>query len=69
MTSTELQEKMYKEILAIREQLSRLERIIVPEEELTGEELEELARREAEAERGEVVSLEEAKARLEERRR
>ena len=67
MTDSELQEKMYKEILAMKEQLNRLEKAIIPEEELTEEELEELARREAEAEKGNVVSLEEVRARLKER--
>jgi predicted transcriptional regulator len=69
MTDTELEEKIYKEILAMREELRELHRVIVPEEELPEEELEELRRREAESEAGEVVPLDEVKARLRKRRR
>lgn len=69
MTDTELEEKIYKEILAMREELRELHRVIVPEEELPQEELEELRRREAESEAGEVVPLDEVKARLRKRRR
>jgi len=69
MTDTELEEKIYKEILAMREELRELHRVIVPEEELPQEELEELRRREAESEAGEVVPLDEVKARLRKRHR
>jgi len=69
MTDTELEEKIYKEILAMREELRELHRVIVPEEELPEEELEELRRREAESEAGEVVPLDEVKTRFRKRHR
>ncbi len=67
MTDTELQEKMYRELLSIHRQLDRIEKMIIPTEHPTEEENRELD--ELEATSGDTIPWEEEKARLEERLR
>jgi hypothetical protein len=49
MTETELQEKIYKELVSIHRRLDRLERLLIPKEKLTAEEMRELDELEADA--------------------
>jgi len=58
-------EKIYREIVAIRERLEALERIIIPEEKLSSKELEELKRLREEALKGEIISWDDVKRGLE----
>ena len=58
-------EKIYREVVAIREKLEALERMIVPEEEVSEEELEEIRKLKSESSRGEVVAWSEVKKKVE----
>ncbi|HIH88540.1 TPA: hypothetical protein HA344_04945 [Candidatus Bathyarchaeota archaeon] len=49
MTETELQEKIYTELVSIHRRLDRLERLLIPREKLTTEEMRELDELEADA--------------------
>jgi len=66
VSEADLMERIYREILSIRERLEALERIIVPEEEVDERELEELRALKSEAVRGEAVPWGEVKRRVEE---
>ena len=67
VSSEELLEKVYKEVLAIRKKLDSLERKMIPEVELS-EEMEELRMLKKEADEGQTVPWDEVKARLGKRR-
>ncbi len=56
-----LLEKIYREVVAIRKRLEILERIIIPEEEISEEELNELRKLKQEALKGEIISWDEVK--------
>jgi hypothetical protein len=68
VSSEELLEKVYREVVAIRERLDSLERRMIPEVDLSGEEMEELRRLRKEADEGQTVPWDEVKARLRKRR-
>ena len=55
------------EVLAIRERLDSLERMMIPEVELSEEEMEELRRLKKEADEGQTVPWDEVKKEIEER--
>jgi hypothetical protein len=67
VSSEELLEKVYREVLAIRERLDSLERRMIPEVELSEEEMEELRMLRKEADEGQTVPWEEVKKEIEER--
>jgi len=48
-------EKIYREVLAIREKLEIIERMLVPEEDVGQEELNEIRRLKEEVSEGEIV--------------
>ena len=66
MSEVDTIEKIYREVLTIREKLEAIERMIVPEEDVGGEELEEIRVLKSEALRGEAVSWDEVKEKGEE---
>ena len=68
VSSEELLEKVYREVVAIRERLDSLERRMIPEVEVSARERRLIRRRMREAEEGQTVPWEEIKARLEKRR-
>ena len=53
--SDTLIEKIYREVIAIREKLEDIEKMIIPEEELSDSELEEIEKLKTEAREGSVV--------------
>jgi len=57
-------EKIYRELITIREKLNAIERIIIPEEELSNEEMEEIRRLKEEALKGEVIPWDDVKKRV-----
>jgi len=57
-------EKIYREVITIREKLDAIERIIIPEEELSNEEMEEIRRLKEEALKGEVIPWDDVKKRV-----
>jgi len=57
-------EKIYRELITIREKLDAIERIIIPEEELSNEEMEEIRRLKEEALKGEVIPWDDVKKRV-----
>ena len=59
-------EKIYREVLTIREKLEAIERMIIPGEDVGGEELDEIRALKSEALRGEVVPWNEVKGKVEE---
>jgi len=61
----ELLEKVYREVVAIRERLDALERRMIPEVEVSARERRLIRRRMKEAREGQTVPWEEVKARLE----
>jgi len=63
----ELLEKVYREVLAIRERLDSLERRMIPEVEVSARELRLIRRRMKEAREGQTVPWEEVKKEIEER--
>ena len=66
MSEVDTIEKIYREVLTIREKLEAIERMIVPEEDVGGEELEEIRALKSEALRGEAVSWDDVKGKVEE---
>ena len=68
VSSEELLEKVYREVLAIRERLDSLERKMIPEVGLSEEEMEELRMLKKEADEGQTVPWDEVKTRLRKRR-
>lgn len=65
MTSDkQILEKIYRELITIRKKLDAIERIIIPEEELSNEEIEEIRRLKEEALKGEVVPWDDIKERV-----
>jgi predicted transcriptional regulator len=67
VSSEELLEKIYREVLAIRERLDSLERRMIPEVEVSARERRLIQRRMREAEEGQTVPWEEVKKEIEER--
>jgi len=65
--SEELLEKVYREVLAIRERLDSLERRMIPEVEVSARERRLIQRRMKEAREGQTVPWEEVKKEIEER--
>jgi hypothetical protein len=59
-------EKIYQEVVTIREKLETIERMIIPEEEVSEEELNEIRSLKSESLRGEVVPWSEVKKKVEE---
>jgi len=57
-------EKIYREVVAIREKLEIIERMIVPEEEVGEEELNEIKKLKMEASKGEVTPWNDVKEKL-----
>ena len=66
MSGADLMERIYREVLNIKESLEVVERLLVPEVEVSDGELEELRALRAEALRGEAVSWREVKKKVEE---
>jgi len=64
VSSEELLEKVYREVLAIRRKLDSLERRMIPEVEVSAKECRLIRRRMKEAEEGQTVPWEEVKVRL-----
>jgi len=62
MTEAPTLEKIYKEVLAIRDKLDSLERLMIPTEQATPEEAAEINALREEAERGETVPWSKVKA-------
>jgi len=67
VSSEELLEKVYREVLAIRERLDSLERKMIPEVEVSARERRLIRRRIKEAKEGQTVPWEEVKKEIEER--
>jgi hypothetical protein len=67
VSSEELLEKVYREVLAIRERLDSLERRMILEVELSEEEMKELRVLMKEAEEGQTVPWDDVKKEIEER--
>lgn len=67
VSSEELLEKVYREVLAIRERLDSLERKMIPEVEVSAREHRLIRRRIKEAKEGQTVPWEEVKKEIEER--
>jgi len=57
-------EKIYREVVAIREKLEIIERMIVPEEEVGEEELNEIKKLKMEASKGEVTPWNDVKEKV-----
>jgi hypothetical protein len=57
-------EKIYHELIIIRKRLEAIERAIIPEEELSSEEMVEIKRLREETLRGEVIPWEDIKKRI-----
>jgi len=66
LSGADLMERIYREVLNIKERLEVVERLLVPEVEVSDGELEELRALRAEALRGEAVSWMEVKKKVEE---
>ena len=60
----EILKDIYREVIAIRERLEALERIIVPEEEVSQKELNELRKLKESALKGEVIPWDVVKKKL-----
>jgi len=65
--TTELQEKIYTELISIHRRLDRLEKLLIPKEKLTEEEIKELDELEADAD--DAIPWEEERTRVEDRLR
>ena len=63
--SDALIEKIYREVRAIREKLEDIEKMIIPEEELSDRELEEIEKLKTEATEGSVVLWKDVKKEVE----
>jgi hypothetical protein len=63
MTEAPTLEKIYQELIAIRDKLDNLERLMVPTEQVTPDEDQEIRALRQEAERGETVPWSKVKAR------
>jgi len=64
MTEAPTLEKIYREVLAIRDKLDNLERLMVPTEQVSPQESQEIRTLKEEAERGETVPWSQVKAKI-----
>ena len=64
MTEAPTLEKIYREVIAIRDKLDTLERLMVPTEQVSPKESREIRALKEEAERGETVPWSQVKAKI-----